>query len=572
MRSPNPTPELWSPPESMRPTVVGGRSVVSAGHPLVADVAMRVFAAGGNAIDAGVAGGLAANVVQSDMCNFGGVAPVLVRGAGDDTVHSVAGLGTWGTGATAEAHVARHGGDMPAGGPCAVVPAAPAAWIAALKRFGTWSFADVAAPAIELALEGFALDLRLAESLQITGGTFGAWPSTRQVYWPEGRAPREGEWLVQEDLGRLLQRLADAERGATRADALDRVHREFYESEVADVLVRWVTEGGGWMTREDLAGFQAEIEPAVCASYRGWDVYVTDTWTQGPALLQALNILGGFDLSALGHNSADYLHTLAEAVKLAFADRERFYGDPRHVDVPLDWLLSQDRATELRDQIRPDRVLPTPIAAGSGSARADTTYLCTADAAGNAFSATVSDTIDGAPIVPGLGIMVSPRGVQSRLDPAHPAGIAPGKRPRLTPAPGLATRREAGADDLMVWPFGCPGGDVILQAMLQTLVNSIDFGMTPQQAVEAPRASCFSFPGSFFPHAHVSGRISIEDRIEQSVRTELGRRGHEIVTWPGWEFDAGGVCHVRDIVPPHDGRRALGAGADPRRICYAQGR
>ena len=353
MRSDGPTPALWPPPESLRPTLVGSRFAVSAGHPLVADVAVRVLHAGGNAVDAGVAGGLAANVVQSDMCNFGGVAPLLVRAAGDEVVHSVAGLGTWGTGATVEAYRERYGAAMPPGGPCAIVPGAPAAWIAALKRFGTWSFADVAAPAIAYAREGFPLDLRLAQSLEVMGPAFASWPSSRSIYWPADRPPRTGELLVQDDLGRLLERLAAAETGATRADALTNVHKAFYEGEVAERIVRWVVEDGGWMILDDLARFEAEITPAVSTRYGGWEINVTDTWTQGPALLQMLNILGGIDVAALGHNSADYLHVLAEVMRLAFADRERYYGDPRQVDVPLDWLLSEAHADDLRAQIRP---------------------------------------------------------------------------------------------------------------------------------------------------------------------------------------------------------------------------
>jgi gamma-glutamyltranspeptidase / glutathione hydrolase len=581
MRSTGPTPELWPPAESMRPTLVGSRYMVCAGHPLVAGVAARVFERGGNAVDAGVAAGIAANVVQADMCNFGGVAPLLVRAAGEDGVWSVAGLGEWGTGATVEAHRKRHGGDMPAGGPCAITPAAPAAWIAALDRFGSWSFADAAASAIEFGREGFPIDRRIAESLEISGRTFAQWDSTRSVYWPAGRPPRTGERLDQPELAALLERMAAAERGgATRAAGLDAARRAFYEGEVAQRIVHFVADTGGWMTLDDLAGFEAEIEPAVSAEYAGWSVAVNGAWTQGPALLQGLRILDRFDVGALEHNGADYIHLLAEAIKLSFSDRERFYGDPRHVDVPIEWLLSDERASELAECIDMSRALPNLPTLGRAAAggatpqgrRLDTTYLCTVDAEGNAFSASMSDTLDGAPLVPGLGIMVSPRGVQSRLDPDHPARVAPGRRPRLTPAPALATRRVEGAADLLLWPFGCPGGDVILQGMLQAFFNVVHFEMTPQQAVEAPRVGCFSYPDSFFPNVEVAGRVSVEEEIGEPVRDELRARGHDVVDWPALEFDAGGVSLVLDLAPPREGRRVLAAGADPRRSCYALGR
>jgi len=572
MRAVGPTPQLWPPPESLRPTLVGRRHMVSAGHPLVADVAVRALEAGGNAVDAGVAAGLAANVVQVDMCNFGGVAPALVRPAGSDTVFSIAGLGEWGSGATVDAHLARHGGDMPLGGGAAVVPGAPAAWIAALKRFGTWTFARAAEPAVELALGGFPIDRRLAESFELTGRTFRRWSSSRAIYWPHGRPPRIGERLAQRDLGGLLGRLADEERGPSREAALDAVHAAFYAGEVAERIARSVSDDGGWMDVADLERFNAEVEPAAKGAYAGWDVWVTGAWTQGPALLQTLNVLSGFELAELGHNSVDYLHLLAEAIKLVFSDREAFYGDPRKVDVPLEWLLSRGHADELRARIQPAAALPDLPTLTGRAGRLDTTYLCTVDAAGNAFSATPSDTLDGGPVVPDLGIVVSPRGVQSRLDPDHPASVAPGKRPRLTPSPALATRRAEGGEDRMVWPFGSPGGDVILQSMLQAFLNVVEFDMTPQQAVEAPRAGCFSFPDSFFPHVHLPGRLNVEARVPAEVRAELAARGHDVVAWPAWEFDAGGVSMVRDLNPPAGGERVLVAAADPRRICYAAGR
>jgi gamma-glutamyltranspeptidase/glutathione hydrolase len=506
---------------------------------------------------------------MASMCNFGGVAPILVRSAGSDEVWSVAGLGTWGSDVTLEAFHERFGDEMPLGGAVAVVPAAPDAWLTALARWGTWSFARVAEPAIELAEAGYALDLRTAFELELFGGQ---WDTTRAIYWPECRPPRLGERLRQRELAALLRRLAEAESGSDRASALESVRRAFYQGEVAERVVEFVRADGGWLTLEDLATFRSEVAPAVSRPYADWLVHTTDTWSQGPALLQALAILEGFDIESLAHNSADYIHVVAESIKLSFSDRERYYGDPRFVDVPLEYLLSDEHADELRSLVREQVTLPNlPTVPSWRPRRGDTTYLCVIDADGSAFSATPSDTLDGGPIVPELGIIVSPRGVQSRLDPEHPSALAPGKRPRLTPSPALALKRGSGLDS-MVWAFGCPGGDVILQAMLQAFLNVVHFGMTPQAAVEAPRYASFSFPDSFYPHVEVERRLSIEARIPESTRAELAARGHDVHPWPEWEFDAGAVSLALDLEPPTAEGRVLAAAADPRRTTYAIGK
>ena len=437
----SPVPNIFPPPESMRPTLVGEHYSVVAGHPLVAMIAADVLERGGTAIDAGVAAGLASNVIQADMCNLGGVAPILVRQAGSDQVWSISGVGTWSESVTLQAYLERHKGDMPLGAPCSIVPAAADAWLSALSRFGTWSFADVAAPAIRYAREGFVLDRRTALAYELMGATFRNWDSSRAIYWPQGRAPREGDRLKQTDLALLLERLAAAEQGANREQALEAVRKAFYEGEVAERIVAWVNGNGGWMTLEDLAGFRNEVAPAKSYDYRGWRMFTGGTYSQAPVILQALSVLAGFDAAALAGREDGYLHLLTEAMKLAFSDREKFYCDPNFAATTIEELLSDEHVARLRALVNASKALPdlptldlpAPPATSPGKRR-DTTNFTVVDAKGNAFSCSASDTIDGNPIVPGLGIMVSPRGVQSRLDAAHPAPLGPGRRPRLTPS------------------------------------------------------------------------------------------------------------------------------------------
>lgn len=563
----SPTPGVFPPPESMRPTLLGSEYMISAGHPLVAHVAAEVLEKGGTAIDAGVAAGLASNVIQVDMCNFGGVAPTLVRQAGSDKVWSLSGVGYWGRKVTIEKFIQRYGNDMPLGAAVGVVPAAPDVWLTTLEKFGTWSFKDVVASAIHYAEEGFPLDYRTATALELLGRGFSKWESSKTIYHPRGRPPKLGERIVQKDLASLLKTLANAEQGTDRTNALDNIRQTFYQGEIAEQLVRFNEQEGGWLTKEDLAEFRCEVEEAASYTYHGHTVHTTGMISQGPVLLQSLSILEHFDLPALGHNSADYIHILVEATKLAFSDRERFYGDPKFTDVKLDNLLSSNHVKNLRGMIQKDKALPDLVAAQlQGQGRLDTTYFCIVDKQGNAFSSMPSDTLDGAPIVPGLGIITSPRGVQSRLDPKHPASLQGGKRPRLTPAPALALRGEH------VMAFGCPGGDVIVQSMLQAFLNIVHFDMLPQQAVEAARVATFAFPGSFFPNVHIPGLLSVEARISETIRNDLAQRGHNVRVWPEYEFDAGGVSLVCDLQTSTKDKRILAGAADPRRTNYAWGR
>ncbi len=569
----------------MRPSVVGTRNMVVAGPYLAAHAGFTVLEAGGNAIDAGVAAGIALGVVQSELVNFAGVAPIMIYLAEGREVVTISGLGTWPRALAPDLFQREHGGRIPESILRVVVPGAPDAWITALERYGTMRFDEVAAAAIRFADDGFAMYPLMASLIAANAEKYMRWPDNAAIYLPGGRAPEVGSLFRQPDLARTLQYMADQEsaQAAKGREAGLRAARDaFYRGDIAATIVRFHEANGGLLRAEDLAAFRVGIEPPVNTAFADTTVFTCGPWCQGPVLLQALNLLKDFDLPTLGHNSADYIHLLAEALKLAFADRHRHYGDPRFRDVPIEALLSDTYAAVRRGLIDPDTAWPdmppagdplAPRAVADGAAASsaaaggpaldlDTSYVAVVDRRGNAFSATPSDTAHDAPVVPGTGLCPSSRGSQSWADPSHPSSAAPGKRPRLTPNPAIAIR-----DGELVMPFGTPGGDVQSQAMLQVFLNVSVFGMEPQTAVEAPRFASASFPSSFEPHNHYPGRLDLEGRIPDEMAVALRARGHDVNWWPDWHEKAGAVCLIKSET--RTGLRA--AGADQRRPCYALG-
>jgi gamma-glutamyltranspeptidase/glutathione hydrolase len=554
-----------------RPTVYGTRHAISAGHYLAAAAGFSVLEGGGNAVDAGVAAGIALGVLQPDLVNFAGVAPILLRLA-DGTFESIAGLGWWPAAIPADLFMRSHGGRIPDGVLRTVVPAAPDAWISALRRHGTMRFADVAASAIRFAAEGFSVYPLLERSLSAHAEEYRRWESNAAVFLPGGRVPRVGEKFVQADLARTIQYMADQDlaAGPDRMAGLNAAHHAFYRGDIARAIVRFQEQQGGYLSMDDLASYSSRIEPVVRRRWRGHELVTCGAWCQGPALQEALALVEQVGIDGLAHNSADYLHRVVECVNLAMADREQYFGDPAFVDVPVDWLLDPaviaGRAGAVRDEKAFGEMPSREAIALRGSdaalpkVEADTSYCCVVDRWGNAFSATPSDGSGNVPVVPGLGITPSGRGSQSRADPAHPAGVAPGKRPRLTPNPAMLLTRDGG-----VMPFGTPGGDVQIQAMLQVLLNVMHFGMDLQTAIEAPRVASYSFPSSFAPFEYFPGRLAIEGRIDRSVRDALAARGHKVQDWADWTWLAGSVEAI--LTDPASGM--IGAGADPRRPAYA---
>ncbi|MCY3669919.1 MAG: gamma-glutamyltransferase [Alphaproteobacteria bacterium] len=569
---------------SERAEVVATRHMAVAGHQLAASAAFSVLEAGGNAIDAGVAGGLALGILESDLVSVAGVAPIMVYSAETQQVVTISGLGWWPKAADIEHFRREYGGAIPNGVLRTVVPAAPDAWITALELWGRMSFGEVASAAIRYARDGFPMYPLMERIISEHEAEFRAAPDTAAIFLPGGRPPRTGELFFQKEGAAALQYMADEEAAAARRGGrkagLAAARDAFYKGDIARRIAEWQATEGGWMTREDLASFRVGIEEPVRGRFGNADVYACGPWCQGPALIEVLNIVGGYDLGALGHNSADAVHVSVEAVKLAMADRDAWLGDPRFVDVPIDTLASEAYAALRRAEIDMGRAMPEmPPPGDAGSRRSvpaapvptrepevaplDTSYVCVVDEEGNVFSATPSDGSYGGTVAPGVGLAISSRGCQSWTDPAHASALAPGKRPRLTPNPALAVL-DGGTRFV---PFGTPGGDVQTQAMSQCLMNLAVHGMSAQEAVSAPRYASYSFPSSFEPHAYYPGLLKLEGAIADEAGDELARRGHEIERWPERIWLAGSVC----MIDANSERGVMTGGADPRRMACAVG-
>ena len=551
------------------------RYMVSAGHYLATEAGHAILQAGGNAIDAGVAAGIALGVLHSDQVQFSGVAPMVIYLAERDEVITIAGLGGWPKATNVQTLYAK--GAIPDGVHRTVVPAAPDAWILALERYGTMSFGDVAHAAIRYARDGFTVHPFMANWITMNEARYRQWPQNAAIWLPKGRPPREGELFVQTDLARSIQFMVDEERAAAkhgRAAGLHAARDAFYKGDLAHAMTKYHREQGGWLAMDDLAEYRSEIGAPVRIDFRDTEVMTCGPWCQGPLLLQFLTLLDGDDLKALGHNSTAYVHLITEAMKLGFADRERYYADPRFVDVPMDRLLSPAYAKERRQLIRDDKAWPEMPPAGDGAtARAtspresvglpgDTSYVCVVDSKGNVMSATPSDSSWDGPVISGLGFVPSTRGSQSFANPEHASCPAPGKRPRLTPNPALARRGRS-----WFMPFGSPGGDLQPQAMLQVFLNHTVFGMSIQEAIDAPRFVTHSFPGSFEPHPYHRGRLDLERGIGAATGDALAALGHQVQWLPDLSMATAGVC----AIVADRGGGVLYGGADPRRAARAMG-
>jgi gamma-glutamyltranspeptidase / glutathione hydrolase len=564
------------PRTSERPPIQARNYAVASGHYLATEAAMRIFRQGGNAIDAGVAAGICIDVLLPDLCSFGGVAPMIIHHAPTGETLSISGLGKWGKSASLDYFIKHEDGKLPIGAKRSIVPGAPDAWLTALARYGRLTFAEVVQPAIELCEGGFVVYPSLHRNIAKARNNIAQWPSSAAIFLQGSDAPAIGSVLRQPDLARTFRRMAAAESagdGRNRVAGIESARDAFYRGDIGREIAAFIQSEGGFVDEDDLANFHSEIEEPRGTTFDGIDVRVCGPWSQGPVIPQTLNILEEMDLAGLGHNSADYIHVVTEAMNLAFSDREHYYGDPNYVYVPMDQLLSKEYAAQRREKIDMTRAFgEMPDAGGFGSladaarmkspAQADTSYVCAIDEEGNAFSATPSDGIGSTPIIPGLGLICSGRGSQSWIDPDHPSSLHPGKRPRLTPNPAMAFK-----DGKLFMPFGTPGGDMQPQSMIQTFLNVVVFGMDVQQAIEAPRFGTFSYPESFYPHTYRPGRLNLEGRITPATGEELAARGHDVEWWPAWTRVAGNVCAIK----VHADGESLEAGADARAEAYASG-
>ena len=550
---------------------------------------VRILEGGGNAADAGVATGICINLLQPGSAHFGGVAPIIYCPASGGPVATISGLGRWPQAATMDYFHKHHGGDLPEGILRTVTPAAPDAWLTALARFGTMTFEQVIQPALDLVENGRPVDAQF-HSL-VSGPGVRNWPSTAEVYNPGGQVPQVGEIFVQKDLANTFKRMIGAERcaGGNRHAGIQAARDLIYKGEIAHQIADFYAQEGGLLTYEDLAAFSVRVEPPEHITYKGYDVYSCGPWCQGPTLLMTLKILEGIDLKEMRHNSPDYLHKVIEGLKLAFSDRHAYFGDPDFVQVPMAGLLNHEYAAERRAAIDPKHAAPDMPPPGNpwryhpeprrengrfpcvepnrpqptrvSEWETDTSYLCVVDEEGNAFSATPSDGIGSTPIVPGIGLPISARGTQTWLDPEHPCCLEPWKRPRLTPNPAMVLK-----DGKPFMPIGCPGGDAQVQGMLQVFLNITEFGMEPQQAIEAPRVVTHSFPNSFWPHGTRPGEVTVEARVAPQVRETLRDRGHIVDDNQEWA-GVSSVCAI--TVDQINGTRT--GGADPRSTSYAIG-
>jgi gamma-glutamyltranspeptidase/glutathione hydrolase len=555
--------------------------MVATEHYLSALIGVQVLQRGGNAVDAAVAAIFAEGVVNPHMHTIGGEVPMLISMADAPQVVAINGNTAAPRRATLEWFADQNLSIIPGEGLLAAgAPAALDALITALDRFGTMPLADVLQPALELARDGFPVHpgLRgpsdyLLFSIWHSVEKFQAhWPTSAQLYLPQGRLPEMGEIFRNPDLAGVFERLLQAERSATsqgRSAGLKAARDFFYRGEIAHQIASFVRRHGGLLDLDDLAEFETKVETPVSTTYRGYEVFKCGPWSQGPVFLQQLRLLEGYDVRALGHNTAAYIHLIAEAAKLAFADRETYYGDPDFVPVPMAELLSDAYTAVRRTLIDPHRASlelrpgdplhGKPLRSGPGPLvgrewQRGTVHVAVVDGQRNLVAATPSGAwLSGSPVVEGVGFPLGTRIQVFYLERGHPNALAPRKRPRTTLTPSLVRR-----DGKPFMAFGTMGLDQQDQWTLQCFLNIVEFGMPLQEAIEAPKFSSKHFPSSIYPHTADPGVLRVEGRIPYDIQRTLQAKGHQVVIQPDWiEGYVVGVQVDAD-------RSVVYGGADPR--------
>lgn len=587
---------------AQRPPVMGRSAGVSAGHPLTTAAAVEILQQGGNAFDAGVAAMLVGGVIEQDLYGFGGEGLVLVYPRSERAVTSVVGQGWAAKAATIDWFTSRNKTLAGAGLDPVVVPGAPFAALAVLEKWGTMTLEKVAARAISYARDGFPLRPRTVATIARQREFIKQWPSNQKSWFKaDGSMYEAGDTIKLPDLAATLQKMVDAEASAAargRAAAINAARDRFYKGDIARDIVAFLRQHGSPFDESDFAEFHARVEPATSVTYRGYQVYKHGFNSQGPVLLQALNILETFDLQKMGHNSADYLHVLTETLKMGYADRDSYYADPAFVDVPAHGLLSKAYAQQRAAQIDMAKAQVAQVAgdplpfdprvktwpfwrAGADGGIAeleggppklgdedpslkDTTHIAIIDKDGNVFDATPSGGwITGGVIAGNTGVGLSTRGEQFWLDRTKAAQIRPRSRPRYTLTPSIIMLN---GEPFMA--LGTPGGDNQEQTIIQALLNVLEFRSAwypnLHAAFELPRIQTFHFLGSFWPHRIDANRLELETGIAPAVLEALKARGHDVRFVAPFSISG---CATGVIIDPRTGSRI--AGADPRRDCYA---
>lgn len=616
---------------AQRPPVMGPTAGVSGGDPLVTAIGLEMLYAGGNAFDAGVAMLMVGGVIEQDLYSLGGEALILVYPQDEGEVTAVNGQGWSSKNATIDWYRSRDKTLAGEGLDPSVVPGALHAALTTLERWGTMSFEQVSERAIQYARDGFPLRPRTAESIVNNLEFFEAWPDNQEFWLREDGTPHEpGDLVRLPDLAATLTRMVEAEReaaGEGREAGIVAARDRFYKGDIAEDMMAFLSEHETPYELSDFSEYYARVYPAPSTDYRGYQVFKHDFGSQGPVLLQTLNILENFDLQAMGHNSPDYLHTVVEAMKLAYADRDSYYADPEFVDIPAEGLLSDEYAAEraalidpatASTQLRagnplpfdstvtewsfwiadeqagsPDGVPPPsaePIRGTDSGALEpaepdplvqpigfkpriasdpqgfvkDTTHMAVIDADGNVFDSTPSGGwIGGAVILGDTGMPMSVRGEQFWLNDQMANQLRPRARPRYSLTPSIVLRE---GEPFMA--IGTPGGDNQDQTILQAFLNIVEFWPdwypNLHEATEWPRVSSSHFHGSFWPHDTGLNKLTVEAPIGEEAIAELKARGHDVLV--DEPFSIGGCATMVMIDPETEVRLA---GADPRRYCYA---
>ena len=566
-------PTMLAAQRTQKPALHGRHWVAITGKPLGAEAGAMIFQKGGNAVDAACAM-LAAVTTMWDVLSWGGETQALIYNPRTKKVMAINALGVAPTGATADFYRSKGMRFPPEYGPlAAITPGTPGGLMVILAEYGTLSLREVLEPAIRMA-DGYPIEEETANSIERNKRWLKQWQYARAVMLPHAgearEAPEAGEIFRQPDLAATLRKLVEAEqqalrRGNNRHDAIMAAYDRFYRGDIAQEFVRGLREEGGLVTLTDLADWRVKIEEPVMTTYRGVDVYKLQPWSQGPALLQALNILETFDLKAMGYNSTRYIHTLYQTMSLAFADRDFYYGDPAFPpEEPIRGLLSKEYARQRAKLINPDHNDPdikpgdpypfqggtnpylpllqqwsprpvTTTETGTGDAaalaafdeafRRGTTSIEAADSSGWVVSVTPSGGWIPAVIAGHTGIGVSQRAQQFVVDSSdNPFNvIVPGKRPRVTLTPSLALK-----DGKPFLAFAVQGGDTQDQNLLQFFLNVVEFGMDVQQAVEAANITSYQMRNSFGEHKTEPGRLTLRDDTPAWTRHELRAMGYRL--------------------------------------------